>query len=126
MAVKFESELKITNIPWNDSLSNPDSEMFKERKEDLEAEMDKTFCKAKNVNHSCHTEVTEFTEGSINVYFFIIWIELKQLMPTIADILASMQGEIMQSSGLIGNYAVNETSVKISKFAEMFKRKPKE
>ena len=131
MAVKFESELKITNIPWNDSLSNSDSEMFKERKEDLEAEMDKTFCKesnltAKNTNNSCHTEVTEFTEGSINVYFFIIWIELKQLMPTIADILASMQGEIMQSSGLIGNYAVNETSVKISKFAEMFKRKPKE
>ena len=133
MAVKFESELKITNIPWNDSLSNPDSEMFKERKEDLEAEMDKTFCiesnqTAKNVNSSCHTEVTGFTEGSINVIFFIIRIELKQLMPTIADILASMQEEIMQSGGSIGDYAVNETSVKISKFAEMYiiKRTPKE
>ena len=119
MAVKFESELKITNIPWNDSLSNPYSEMFKERKEDLEAEMDKTFCKAKNVNHSCHTEVTEFTEGSINVIFFIIRIESEQLMPTTADMLASMKEEIVQSGGLIGDYAVNETSVKISKFAEM-------
>ena len=124
VAVKFEAELKITNIPWNDSLSNPDSEMFKERKEDLEAEMDKTFCKesnqtAKNMNNSCHTEVTEFTEGSINVIFFIIRIESKQLMPTIADILASMKEEIVQSGGLIGDYAVNETSVKISKFAEM-------
>ena len=48
-----------------------------------------------------------------------IRIELKQLMPTIADILASMQEEIMQSGGSIGDYAVNETSVKISKFAEM-------
>ena len=124
VAVKFESEFKITNIPWNDNLSNPESEEFKERKEDLEAEMDKTFCKesnqtTKSMNNSCHTEVTGFTEGSINVIFFIIRIELKQLMPTIADILASMQEEIMQSGGSIGDYAVNETSVKISKFAEM-------
>ena len=124
VAVKFEAELKITNIPWNDSLSNSDSEMFKERKEDLEAELDKTFCKesnqtAKNTNNSCHTEVTEFTEGSINVIFFIIRIESEQLMPTIADMLASMKEEIVQSGGLIGDYAVNETSVKISKFAEM-------
>ena len=124
MVVKFEAELKITNIPWNDSLSNPDSQTFKERKEDLEAEMDKIFCKesnqtAKNMNNSCHTEVTEFTEGSINVIFFIIRIESAQLLPTIADTLASMQEEIVQSGGLIGDYAVNETSVKISKFAEM-------
>ena len=49
-------------------------------------------------------------------------------MPTIADILASMQEEITQSGGSIGDYAVNETSVKISKFAEMYiiKRTPKE
>ena len=124
VAVKYESELKITNIPWNDSLSNPDSEIFKDRKEDLEAEMDKTFCKEsnqteKNTNNSCHTEVTEFTEGSINVIFFLIRIESKQLMPTMADILAGMQEEIIQSGGFIGDYAVNETSVKISKFAEI-------
>ena len=124
VAVKFESELKITNIPWNDSLSNSDSEMFKERKEDLEAEMDKTFCKesnqtAKNTNNSCHTEVIKFTEGSINVIFFIIRIESEQLMPTTADMLASIKEEIVQSGGSIGDYAVNETSVKISKFAEM-------
>ena len=124
VAVKYESELKITNIPWNDSLSNPDSEIFKDRKEDLEAEMDKTFCKEsnqteKNTNNSCHTEVTEFTEGSINVIFFLIRIESKQLMPTTADILAGMQEEIIQSGGFIGDYAVNETSVKISKFAEI-------
>ena len=124
VAVKFEAELKITNVPWNDGLSNPDSEMFQERKKDFEAEMDKTFCKesnqtAKNMNNSCHTKVTEFTEGSINVIFFIIRIESAQLLPTIADTLASMQEEIVQSGGLIGDYAVNETSVKISKFAEM-------
>ena len=124
VAVKFEAELKITNIPWNDSLSNPDSEMFKERKKDFEAEMDKTFCKesnqtAQNMNNSCNCEVTEFTEGSINVIFFIIRIESKQLMPTVADILSSMKEEIVQSGGFIGDYAVNETSVKISEFAVM-------
>ena len=121
VAVKFEAELKITNIPWNDSLSNPDSEMFKERKKDFEAEMDKTFCKESNqtLNNSCNCEVAEFTEGSINVIFFIIRIESKQSMPTVADILSSMKEEIVQSGGFIGDYAVNETSVKISEFAVM-------
>ena len=98
--------------------------MFKERKKDFEAEMDKTFCKesnqtAKNMNNSCNCKVTEFTEGSINVIFFIIRIESKQSMPTVADILSSMKEEIVQSGGFIGDYAVNETSVKISKFSEM-------
>ena len=121
MVVKFEAELKITNVPWNDSLSNPDSEMFKERKKDFEAEMDKTFCKESNqtLNNSCNCEVAEFTEGSINVIFFIIRIESKQSMPTVADILSSMKEEIVQSGGFIGDYAVNETSVKISEFAVM-------
>ena len=104
VAVKFEAELKITNIPWNDSLSNPDSEMFKERKKDFEAEMDKTFCKESNqtLNNSCNCEVTEFTEGSINVIFVIIRIESKQSLPTVADILFSMKEEIVQSGGFIG------------------------
>ena len=121
VVVKFEAELKITNVPWNDSLSNPDSEMFKERKKDFEAEMDKTFCKESNqtLNNSCNCEVTEFTEGSINVIFVIIRIESKQSMPTVADLLLSMKEEIVQSGGFIGDYAVNETSVKISKFSEM-------
>ena len=121
VVVKFEAELKITNVPWNDSLSNPDSEMFKERKKDFEAEMDKTFCKESNqtLNNSCNCEVTEFTEGSINVIFVIIRIESKQSMPTVADILSSMKEEIVQSGGFIGDYAVNETSVKISEFAVM-------
>ena len=71
-------------------------------------------------NDSCHTEVTGFSEGSgsINVFFFIIRIELKQFLPTVADILADIQLAIVVNSGIdgtIGEFEIDEESVKISK-----------
>ena len=42
--IKVESELKITSSPWNESLSDPSSDMFVEMKDDLEEKMDKAFC----------------------------------------------------------------------------------
>jgi hypothetical protein len=119
--IKVESELKITNAPWNDSLSNPNSVMFVELKGDLEEKMDKVFCNETNtiesqMNDSCHTEVTGFSEGSINVFFFIIRMELKQLLPTVAELLADMQLAIVESEGIIGDFKIAKESVKISKF----------
>jgi hypothetical protein len=120
--IKVASELKITSSPWNESLSDPSSDMFVEMKEDLEEKMDLAFCQNATVsqagNDSCHTEVTGFSEGSINVFFFIIRIELKQFLPTVADILADIQLAIIVSSGIegtIGEFEIDEESVKISK-----------
>ena len=50
----IESELKITNIPWNDSLSNPNSQLFVEMKAQLETDMANAFCNNSMVNRmSC-------------------------------------------------------------------------
>ena len=119
----MESELKITSSPWNESLSDPSSDMFAEMKADIEEKMDKAFCNKTDTtlshgNDSCHTEVTNFSEGSINVFFFIIRIELKQFLPTVADILADIQLAIVVNSGIdgtIGEFEIDEESVKISK-----------
>ena len=119
----MESELKITSSPWNESLSDPSSDMFVEMKEDLEEKMDKAFCNNTDTtvshgNDSCHTEVTGFSEGSINVFFFIIRIELKQFLPSVAEILADIQLAIVVNSGIdgtIGEFEIDEESVKISK-----------
>ena len=119
----MESELKITSSPWNESLSDPSSDMFVEMKEDLEEKMDKAFCNNTDTtvshgNDTCHTEVTGFSEGSINVFFFIIRIELKQFLPSVAEILADIQLAIVVNSGIdgtIGEFEIDEESVKISK-----------
>ena len=119
----MESELKITSSPWNESLSDPSSDMFLDMKEDLEEKMDKAFCNNTDTtvshgNDSCHTEVTGFSEGSINVFFFIIRIELKQFLPSVAEILADIQLAIVVNSGIdgtIGEFEIDEESVKISK-----------
>ena len=121
--IKVESELKITSSPWNESLSDPSSDMFVEMKEDLEEKMDKAFCNNTDTtvshgNDTCHTEVTGFSEGSINVFFFIIRIELKQFLPSVAEILADIQLAIVVNSGIdgtIGEFEIDEESVKISK-----------
>ena len=62
----IESQLKITNIPWNDSLNDPNSEIFQDLKLNLEMELDKTFCNnSENINDNngnitCYTEVIGF------------------------------------------------------------------
>ena len=124
--IKVESQLKITSSPWNESLSDPSSDMFVEMKEDLEEKMDRAFCNktdttVSHVNDSCHTEVTGFSEGSINVFFFIIRIELKQFLPTVDEILADIQLAIVVWDGIpgtIGEFGIDEESVKISKFID--------
>ena len=113
-----ESELKITNVPWNDSLSDTNSTEFVQLKDQLEAEMDMAFCNSTssvNDNADCYTEVTGFTEGSINVIFIIIRIEVFKFLPAIDEILADMQIAVATSGG-IGNFEVEESSVIVSKF----------
>ena len=113
-----ESELKITNVPWNDTLSDTNSTEFVQLKDQLEAEMDMAFCNSTssvNDNADCYTEVTGFTEGSINVIFIIIRIEVFKFLPAIDEILADMQIAVATSGG-IGNFEVEESSVIVSKF----------
>ena len=52
----------------------------------------KAFCgepdtTTSQVTDSCRTEVTGFSEGSINVFFLLIRIELKQLFRGVAQLL---------------------------------------
>ena len=115
-----ESELKITNVPWNESLNDSNSTEFVQMKTQLEADMDMAFCNnTLSLNDSestdCYTEVTGFTEGSINVLFLVIRIEIYRLLPVIDDILADMQLAVTAGGG-IGNFAVDKSSLVISKF----------
>ena len=97
--------------------------MFVEMKEDLEEKMDRAFCNqtdttVSNGIDSCHTEVTGFSEGSINVFFFIIRIELIISLPTVETILADIKLAIIVNKGImntIGEFEIDEESVKISK-----------
>ena len=117
-----ESELKITNVPWNDSLSDTNSTEFVQLKDQLEAEMDMAFCNSTssvNDNADCYTEVTGFTEGSINVIFIIIRIEVFKFLPAVDEILADMQIAVATSGG-IGNFEVEESSVIVSKFLLLY------
>ena len=62
--------------------------------------------------------MTGFSEGSINVFFFIIRIELASFLPTVAEILADIRLAIVVASGIdgtIGEFEIDEESVKISK-----------
>ena len=88
----MEFELKLTNGSWNDKLSDEKSADFLELKKNLEEEFDKIFCvkpdaTVSQLNNSCRTEVTGFSEGSINVFFLLIRIELKQLFRGVAQLL---------------------------------------
>ena len=88
----MEFELKLTNGSWNDKLNDSNSEDFMKLKKTLEGEFDIIFCvkpdaTVSQLNDSCRTEVTGFSEGSINVFFLLIRIELKQLFRGVAQLL---------------------------------------
>ena len=90
--LRVEFELKITNGSWNDKLSDSNSEAFLKLKTDLEEEFQKAFCDepdttVSQVTDSCRTEVTGFSEGSINVFFLIIRTQLKQFLLGVAQLL---------------------------------------
>ena len=112
--------MKITNIPWNDSLNDPNSEIFQDLKLNLETELDKTFCNySENVrngngNITCYTKIIGFNEGSINVKFRIIRIVSMDAMPSADKIFTEME-EILVSNG-IGNFEVDETSFELRKY----------
>ena len=88
----MEFELKLTNGSWNDKLNDSNSTDFFNLKKKLEQEFDQVFCvkpdaTVSQLNDSCRTEVTGFSEGSINVFFLLIRIELKQLFRGVAQLL---------------------------------------
>ena len=88
----MEFELKLTNGSWNDKLNDSNSTDFLNLKKKLEQEFDQVFCvkpdaTVSQLNDSCRTQVTSFSEGSINVFFLLIRIELKQLFRGVAQLL---------------------------------------
>ena len=112
----FEGELKITNIPWNDSLTDPESKAYMDLKSDLEDDMDESFCSKpsktnESENSTCHTRVIGFSQGSINVFFLIIKSEVANSLPILSEVLTTML-EALNSVGL-GEFIVDKTSVKI-------------
>ena len=117
----IESELKITDIEWNNNLTAPDSEMYLEMQNNLEEDMTDVFCDDKNstfamvANDTCSIEVTNFTEGSVIVHFSLTKMELNSTLQKKADsdILAEM-GEKINKKGL-KKFKVDKKSFKISK-----------
>ena len=100
-------------MPWNDSLSNPSSELFIEMKGQLDMDLDTAFCNKPNTI-SCHAEVLSFSEGSINVLFEVMnTIEVVDFQPNQSAILADLQESIISIG--IGNFTVDETSLTIGK-----------
>ena len=114
------SELKMTNVNWNDNLSDPNSQRYIEMKQNVETELDKAFCNvsviSNGISESCTTLIYDFTQGSVNVLFYVfetVEISLVALQSLQSQILTNMKQSI-NSRGL-GYYAVNESSVLIGK-----------
>ena len=117
--VVIESELKLTDAQWNDSLSDPESEYFTEMQYELEDEMNEVFCTETNStmeavdNETCTVEVTGFTEGSVNVQFTVERLEMNSSLPTEDELVADMQNKITKKG--FKKFTVDKKSVKISK-----------
>ena len=117
--VVIESELKLTDAQWNDSLSDPESEYFTEMQYDLEDDMNEVFCTETNStmetldNETCTVEVTGFTEGSVNVQFTVERLEMNSSMPTEDELVADMQNKMTKKG--FKKFAVDKKSIKISK-----------
>ena len=131
------SELEITNIVCNDSLSNPN--WFFDMKAQFELVMDAAFCNDPfsiiilNNNETikrCYTEVLSFTEGGfinvhsrsmsglsmsngVNVQFELHIIKPADSLPLQVEMMADMLGAI--NSTAMGNFSVDANSLVISK-----------
>ena len=117
--IKVPSELKITNVNWNNNLSDPSSQLAIEMKQNVETELDKAFCNvsviSNGISENCTTSIYGFTQGSVNVLFYLSEIiETSPVaFPNQSQILTNMKQSII--SGGLGYYAVNESSLSISK-----------
>ena len=131
------SELEITSVVWNDSLSNPNNQKFIDMKAQLEMGMDAAFCNDSTsiiINNettkSCYTEVSSFTEGGsnnvmsrsmnslsmsngVNVQFELHIIEQADSLPLQDEMTADMLGAINLTG--MGNFSVDANSLVISK-----------
>ena len=81
----------------------------------------KAFCgepdtTTSQVTDSCRTEVTGFSEGSINVFFLLIRTELKQFFRGVSQLLAEVKKAISETGGFIGGFEIDTESVKSSRF----------
>ena len=114
--IVVEGQLKLMES-WDENLSDETSDAFIEMKKTVEEEMDKLFCNdTGSTNNTCHTEVTGFSNGSINVMFIIIRIEFIEFLPTVAEILIHMKDALHEADGFLGQYSVDKESVELSKY----------
>merc|ERR1712064_265001 len=119
VTISIESELKITDVEWSDNLTDPDSEMYLDMQNELEGDMTDVFCDDEHGtfamvdNDTCSIEVTNFTEGSVIIQFFLTKMELNSTLQKKADsdFLAEM-GEKMNKKGL-KKFKVDKKSLKI-------------
>ena len=114
-----ESELKITDVQWNDNLTNPESEMYLEMQDDLEEEMNIAFCNENTTldtadnDATCSVAVTGFSEGSVNVEFEISRLASNDSLPSEDELLEELQDRITKKP--MKKFAVDKKSMKISK-----------
>ena len=121
----MEFELKITNDLWNDKLSDSNSAAFFKLKKNLEEQFNKAFCDepdttVSQVTDPCRTEVTGFSEGSINVFFSLIRTELKQFLRGVSQLLAEVKQAISEIGGFIGGFEIDKDSVKTSMYYHLY------
>jgi hypothetical protein len=115
-----ESELKITDVTWNDNLTNPESEMYQEMQDDLEEEMNVAFCNEDTTldtadnDATCSVAVTGFTEGSVNVEFEMSRLTSNDSLPSEEELLGELQDRITKKP--MKKFAVDKKSLKISKY----------
>ena len=114
-----ESELKITDVQWNDNLTDPESEMYQEMQDDLEEEMNVAFCNEDTTldtadnDATCSVAVTGFTEGSVNVEFEMSRLASNDSLPSEDELLEELQERITKKP--MKKFAVDKKSLKISK-----------
>ena len=116
-----ESELKITDVQWNDNLTDPGSEMYQEMQDDLEEEMNVAFCNEDTTldtadnDATCSVAVTNFTEGSVNVIFEMSRLASNDSLPSEEELLVEMQDRITKKP--MKKFAVDKKPLKISKYS---------
>ena len=121
----MEFELKLTNGSWNDKLSDKKSAEYLKLKKKLEEQFDQVFCDkpdatVSQLNDSCRTQVTGFSEGSINVFFSLIRTELKQFLRGVSQLLAEVKQAISEIGGFIGGFEIDKDSVKTSMYYHLY------
>lgn len=74
MSTVYEGEIAISNVAWDDRLSDPQSEMFKDLASKFEVGLDELFITSDLLDEAVfNIRVTSFNSGSVIVNFRLSW-----------------------------------------------------